>query len=208
MANKAEEIYGGLLIPVTLTSYCPFQSGLTPKQRLMEGGGKDRKGNRLHTLDDHISDPLNHPYVSLACDYTLFTYGQRVIIPAIGEPSNEWKAITGWDQYQLGLVDTGGHFFGSKKVYRNEGHEPIDVCVNVCGKQPFRGLQTDFMTIVPGENVIGVKATLSSTVAADVIDVVGETLGADTEKLDDFEKTILMLGIGLGITGILIKVFA
>lgn len=116
-------------LPVNLTGYWPFVSSLSAKERKMEGGVNDRKGHRLHTLQEHMSDPIAHPYVSLAGDYTIFKYGQRLIIPALGTPSEEWKQITGENYYIARVVDTGGHFFGPNKVIRHPGFEPIDVCV-------------------------------------------------------------------------------
>lgn len=126
--KRAAAVVEGREIPITITSYWPFDVH-TDAERRMEGGEHDRKGRMLHTLQDHIEDPLAHPYVSLAGDYTVFRDGQRLVIPALGEPSEEWQGRTGEAQYVARVVDTGGHFYGPNKVYRNPGHEPIDVCV-------------------------------------------------------------------------------
>lgn len=115
---------------VYLTGYWPFQGGLSAAERLMEGGVTDRKSNPLHTFEDHRDDPANHPYCSCAGDYTLWSYGQLISLPTFGTPSDDWKAITGEENYLFRVVDTGGHFFGPGKVYRQPGYEPIDVCVD------------------------------------------------------------------------------
>ncbi len=174
-------------VPVTLTAYCPYQSGLTPEQRLMEGGTNDRKGNRLFTLEDHIANPSEYPYVSLACDYTLFPYGQRVIIPSLG------------DGVIARLVDTGGHFYGKKKVIRNPGHEPIDVCVRQCGKQFFKSLKTDTMTIVEGDILNSFSAAAS---VVDAVDYVGELANSDTVDELDQDTKLIIGGITVGLLGL------
>lgn len=120
---------------ITLTAYWPFDVD-NEDERRMEGGTNDRKGRPLHTLEDHIEDPAAHPFVSLAADYTLFPYGTRAWIPSLGVPSQEWQErarAAGLDGdlscYVGRIVDTGGHFFGAGKKYRNPGAEPIDCCV-------------------------------------------------------------------------------
>jgi hypothetical protein len=109
----AQSTQGRGLVDLKLTTYWPFAA--TPEERKMEGGLKDRKGNPLHTVEDFLAGKSD--YVSLAGDYTIWPYGQKVLIP--------WgdKTLTGR------VVDTGGHFFGAGKLYRVVGHEPIDVCV-------------------------------------------------------------------------------
>lgn len=103
-------------VPVTLTSYWPWDVR-TRAEQLMEGEPKDRHGRRLHTLQDHLADPVAHPYVSVAGDWTLWPYGQRIELPDV-HPSAVFR-----------IVDTGGHFVGKNKVYRNPGCEPLDICV-------------------------------------------------------------------------------
>lgn len=104
------------VIPVTLTSYWPFDVRGASEAK-MEGGWKDRRGHRLITLQEHLEDPITWPYVSVAGDYTVWPYGIRIALPDVHA-----TAI-------FRVVDTGGHFFGKGKVWRNEGHEPLDICV-------------------------------------------------------------------------------
>lgn len=100
---------------VHATGYWPFQAGLSDAARKMEGAPVDRKGLPLHTVEDFFSGKSDH--VSVAADYTIFPYGQKVIV--------NWfdKTVTGR------ITDTGGHFHGSKKIYRVTGEEPLDFCV-------------------------------------------------------------------------------
>jgi hypothetical protein len=101
-------------VKVRLTHYYPW-AAVTEAEKKMEGGVKDRKGQPLHTVEDFLSGKSDH--VSLAGDYTLWPYGQKILVP--------WgdKTLVGR------VVDTGGHFYGSKKLVRASGYEPIDVCV-------------------------------------------------------------------------------
>jgi hypothetical protein len=102
-------------IEVHLTCYWPFEAGLTAAERKMEGDPVDRKKNPLHTVEDFLAGKSDH--VSLAGDYTIFPYGQKILIP--------WG-----DKTLVGRVtDTGGHFHGAGKLFRVLGAEPIDVCV-------------------------------------------------------------------------------
>lgn len=98
-----------------LTGYWPKSA--TPDERKMEGGLKDRKGQPLHTLEDHLADPGAHPYVSVAGDYDIFPYGQRLVVGA-------------WPKAVFRVVDTGGHFHGASKLYRIAGYEPLDINVD------------------------------------------------------------------------------
>lgn len=111
-----EAVANGGTLNVKLTGYWPFKQGLNAAERLMEGGITDRTGNPLHTLEDHIENPSEHPYVSVAGDYKAWPYGQRIEIP-------NWPGVI------FRVVDTGGNFFGAKKVYRVAGYEPLDICV-------------------------------------------------------------------------------
>lgn len=101
-------------LKVHLTHYYPWDVH-TDAERKMEGAPVDRKKNPLHTVEDFLAGKSN--YVSLAGDYTLWPYGQKVIVP--------------WGDHSLTgrVVDTGGHFHGLGKVFRVIGAEPIDVCV-------------------------------------------------------------------------------
>jgi hypothetical protein len=109
-----------------LTGYWPFTA--RDDERKMEGGVNDRRGNKLHTLEQHIADPVAHPFVSVAGDDQVFPYGQRLEISA-------------WPGKTFRVVDTGGHFRGAGKLYRVLGEEPLDICVD------------SSKTIVPKKNV-------------------------------------------------------
>jgi hypothetical protein len=101
-------------IKVHLTHYYPFDVR-TDAERKMEGAPVDRKKNPLHTVEDFLAGKSD--YVSLAGDYTIWPYGQKMLVP--------WG-----DKTLIGRVtDTGGHFHGLGKVFRVVGAEPIDVCV-------------------------------------------------------------------------------
>lgn len=107
----------GAKVAVHTTGYWPYQEGLTAAERKMEGGVTDRRGNKLFTLEQHLSDPVTFPYVSVAGDYTIWPYAQRI-------------SLSAWPNAIFRVVDTGGHFFGAKKVYRVSGEEPLDIAVN------------------------------------------------------------------------------
>ena len=124
----------GVTIPVRLTRYWPFKEGMTAKERLMEGGHKDRLGKPLNALEDFQSGQA--PYVSVAADWQIFPYGQRV-------------SIDTWPGVVFRIVDTGGNFFGLKKVYRAVGREPFDICVRSTAT-PLNPLAT--ATIYPGDH--------------------------------------------------------
>lgn len=97
-----------------LTGYWPFTAKAS--ERKMEGGVNDRKGRRLHTLEEHQQDPKAHPYVAVSGDDAIFPYGQRIEIDV-------------WPSVVFRVVDTGGHFRGAGKIYRVAGAEPLDICV-------------------------------------------------------------------------------
>ena len=124
-------------INVRLTGYWPFQSGLSATEKKMEGGLNDRKGKPLHTLEQHLADPIRHPYVSVAGDDSAWPYGQRVIISA-------------WPKAIFRVVDTGGHFRGTGKLYRVFGNEPLDVCV--ASSKTVVPKKDVTAQIVPGDN--------------------------------------------------------
>ncbi len=111
----ATAVETGGLFQARLTGYWPFAAKTAAEQR-MEGGHRDRKGRPLHTLEQHLADPAAHPYVSVAGDDAIFPYGQLLQIDA-------------WPGAIFRVVDTGGNFRGSNKVYRAMGREPLDVCV-------------------------------------------------------------------------------
>lgn len=111
-----DAIVSGGAFDARLTGYWPFVEGLDAKARLMEGGVRDRKENPLHTLEMHQKDRNAHPFVSVAGDYEIFPYGQRIEI-------DQWPGLI------FRVVDTGGHFHGTGKLYRVAGREPLDICV-------------------------------------------------------------------------------
>lgn len=133
-------------IGVFLTSYWPFQQGLTPQQRKLEGGTNDRKGKPLYTLEDHKAGLA--PYVSLAGDPKVFAYGQQLVIPALGVRDDGSEVIAK-------VVDTGGHFTGPGKVYRHYPDEPIDVCVLSSASQKEQGFGGSTTATVKGANIAG-----------------------------------------------------
>lgn len=145
----SEEKYGAR-INLRLTGYWPYQSGLSPAERLMEGGTNDRKGRPLITLEMWRSDPEMFPYVSASGDFTAFPDGQLIEIPIDGQV------------VPCRVVDTGCHFFdnpsytrcgpnGAVKVYRAEGYEPLDICVDSSA--------TQLPTLVTGEIIEGSNFT-------------------------------------------------
>jgi hypothetical protein len=119
-------------VKLRLTGYWPFTA--RPDERKMEGGIFDRKmpkgfadkpdskqyqAHVLHTAEQHLADPIKHPFVSLSGDDAIWPYGQEIDIPWTDN-----KTLRGR------VVDTGSHFRGAGKMYRTPGYEPIDVCVN------------------------------------------------------------------------------
>jgi hypothetical protein len=144
------------IIKVRLTEYFPFQSGLSKKQKKMEGGILDRMDKPLYTLEDYIEG--NAPYVSLACDKLggppgnvaeFRKYGFKVWIPKISADINSLidTPITLPIMIDFRLVDTGGRFFGDKKEIIVAGHEPVDVCrrVKPSEKKSFSGMLTELL---------------------------------------------------------------
>lgn len=99
-----------------ITGYWPYAAKSATEIK-MEGGHNDRKGKPIHTLEQHRADPVAHPYVSVSGDDEIFPYGQRI-------------SIDEWPDAIFRVVDTGGHFRGTAKVYRVMGHEPLDVAVD------------------------------------------------------------------------------
>lgn len=119
-------------VRLRLTGYWPFTA--RQDERKMEGGIFDRKMPKgfedkpdskeyqqhvLHTAEQYLADPIHHPFVSLSGDDAIWPYGQEIDIPW-----TDGRVLRGR------VVDTGSHFRGANKVYRTEGYEPIDVCVN------------------------------------------------------------------------------
>lgn len=127
---------GSPSVKVHLTHYYPFDVR-TAKERQMEGEAVDRKKNPLHTVEDFLAGVSDH--VSLAGDYTIWPYGQKMLIP--------------WGEHTLvgRVVDTGGHFHGKNKVFRVVGEEPIDVCVFSRDNHPPKSSVT--ATVVVGDTL-------------------------------------------------------
>ncbi len=144
------------IVKIRLTEYFPFQSGLSKKQKKMEGGVLDRIGKPLYTLEDYIEGKA--PYVSLACDKLggppgkiaeFRKYGFKVWIPKLSADINTFidTPITVPIMIEFRLVDTGGRFYGDKKEVLEAGHEPIDVCrrVKPSEKKSFSGMLTELL---------------------------------------------------------------
>lgn len=120
------------IFPIRCTGYWPFSA--RPEERRMEGGPVDRKGHPLHTLEDYRAGKAD--FVSVSGDYTIFPYGQRL-------------TITEWPDVIFRVVDTGSHFHGAGKVYRESGSEPFDICV-ASSKSPVDA--NTYAVIVPGDH--------------------------------------------------------
>ena len=140
----ARGLASGGRVRVRFTGYWPG-AARTEAERRMEGGLNDRKGRPLHTLEQHLSDPSRHPYVSLAGDDAVWPYGQRVTLP-------------GFPSVVARVVDTGSNFRGAGKAVRVLAHEPIDVCVSGPGSLERYIPRTGEITIVPGDNFEGGRA--------------------------------------------------
>ncbi len=151
----------------------------------MEGKPVDRKGQPLHTVEDYLAGKSD--FVSLAGDYEAWPYGQKLLIP--------WgdKTLTGR------VVDTGGHFHGIGKVYRDAGYEPIDVCVYSRNNAP---PQTKVVVeIVEGD-------AFDTSRGIDYSKLVGqdsnETDAQETETIDQNKTTaFLVLCVVIGLVGAL-----
>lgn len=148
------------IIKVSLTEYFPFQSGLTAKQKKMEGPPTDRIGKPLHTLEDYLEGLA--PYVSLACDSAggppgnapeFRKYGYRVWLPEIASSAGKYTDATLIFpiMIEFRLVDTGDAFRGKKKRVRVGGYEPIDVCrrSKPAAEKSLSGILTELWLIGP-----------------------------------------------------------
>jgi hypothetical protein len=177
-------------INARLTGYWPFQSGLSAADRLMEGGTNDYLGKPLFTLEAFRRGEAS--YVSVAGDKTVWPYGQRIEIDA-------------WPDVIFRVVDTGGHFTGAGKLYREPGNEPLDICVDsskttVPKFAVVRIIEGDYLpskrtlTDVNFAGVIGQEPTDTETeeVTADGIDAV-------TQFIDDDPIAALAIAAVFGI---------
>lgn len=123
---------GNNTFPARCTGYWPFTA--RDDEKRMEGGVYDRKGHPLHTLEDYRAGKAD--FVSVSGDYTIFPYGQRITLA-------EWPDVI------FRVVDTGSHFHGTGKVYREPGREPFDICV-ASSKTPI--VPNTDAAIVPGDH--------------------------------------------------------
>lgn len=93
--------------------YTAQGSGYFPASSKMEGGFKDRRGNKLNTLQEFLDGKAD--YVSVAMDKNLaIDYGTKLRIPELEQKYG--KPI------EFRVVDTGGAF-------KNKGYTRIDICV-------------------------------------------------------------------------------
>jgi len=143
----------------------------------MEGGINDRKGKPIITWEQHVSDPSKYPYVSVAGDFNIWPYGQRIVMP-------EFPKVV------LRVVDTGGHFFGAKKVFRVIGHEPLDVAVADEGSHKRLGIpRTTTISVVPGDNFEAGKAVAYAKLPRSVVVGVDPHAPADLEAFSRMIET-------------------
>ncbi|MEW6278979.1 MAG: hypothetical protein AB1758_10175, partial [Candidatus Eremiobacterota bacterium] len=95
-------------------TYSARSTAYYPHNSRMEGGYVDRRGNRLHTLQDYLAGRA--PYVSVAMDHhTGIPYGQKLRIPELEQRYGR--------PIEFRVVDTGGAFY-----HRGTGR--IDICVS------------------------------------------------------------------------------
>ncbi|CAN0175841.1 unnamed protein product, partial [Phaeothamnion confervicola] len=93
-------------------SYSSTGTGYFPHNDKMEGGFNDRKGHKLHTLQDFLAGKAD--YVSVAMDNKAgIPYGSKLQIPQLEEKYGR--------PIEFRVVDTGGAFKG-------KGHSRIDIC--------------------------------------------------------------------------------
>lgn len=158
----------GNTVKAHLTGYWPFTARADEKK--MEGGTKDRKGKLLHTLEQHLTDPAKHPYVSVSGDDSVWPYGQRISINAF--PGAVFR-----------VVDTGSHFRGIGKVYRVAGEEPLDICVNSSKTTvPKKGVT---VTVYPGDNFAGGKSVSTSGIKNQNVSLAGDVIEGRTSNDHD-----------------------
>jgi hypothetical protein len=149
----------GNIVRVRLTEYWPFQKGMSEKQKKMEGGTKDRKGNPLYALEDYLEGDA--PYVSLACDFKggapgnvkeFREYGYQCWIPALQQKLGRNESII------FRLVDTGRLFYGKGKKIKVAGREPIDVCrrSKPAEADSFSGMLADLFLLSPAGGPLGI----------------------------------------------------
>lgn len=172
--NVEEKILTGGTFKARLTGYWPYQAGLSDAAKKMEGGHNDRKGRPLITLEQHMSDPVRYPYVSVAGDTAVWPYGQRIELDAF--PGVVFR-----------VVDTGGHFRGAGKVYRMVGYEPLDICVD-SSKTPKPN--TAVARIVHGDNFAGGATVATAKLRDQVISGVAMREGRTSEDREALARAI------------------
>ena len=146
------------MVKVRLTEYFPFQTGLTKKQKELEGGVLDRGDKSLHTLEDYLEG--NAPFVSVACDpaggppgnaLEFKTYGFKIRITKMETDINKFidKAVMLPIVIDFRLVDTGDAFRGKTKKIVVAGHEPLDICrrARPAEDKSFSGMLAEAMLI-------------------------------------------------------------
>jgi 3D (Asp-Asp-Asp) domain-containing protein len=95
----------------TVSSFVSRGTGYYPDNSALEGGFVDRRGKKLHTLQQFLAGQAD--YVSVAMDTRAFNYGQRLKIREL--ETKYGKSIV------FRVVDTGGAFTG-------KGRTRIDIC--------------------------------------------------------------------------------
>lgn len=129
----------------TVTGYWPYHPTSGGSNARVEGGTTDRRGRQIHTLEAHMLDPVAHPYVTVAGDYTIWPDGQRLEF-------EQWPGII------FRVTDTGGSFYGPRKRYRVTGQEPLDVAVDTAATVIDRNQE---VTIVDGDSFEGANGTVN-----------------------------------------------
>ncbi len=109
--DAADETEGSSEDALT-ASFTSKGTGYYPSSSALEGGFVDRKGVKLHTLQQFLAGSAS--YVSVAMDSSAFSYGQHLRI-------RELEAKYG-QPIDFRVVDTGGAF-------RGRGRTRIDICV-------------------------------------------------------------------------------
>lgn len=106
------------------------------EERKMEGGGDDRGGGKLHTLQDFLAG--NAPYVSVAMDIPAFPYGTMLCIPILDQKYKK--------QIVFRVVDSGDAFKG-------KGRTRADVCVSNRTESYDTALNCSVMAVALGMEV-------------------------------------------------------
>ena len=110
-ADSTDEAEGSSEDALT-ASFTSKATGYYPSGSALEGGFVDRKGVKLHTLQQFLAGQA--AYVSVAMDSSAFPYGQHLRIQEL--EAKYGRAI------DFRVVDTGGAF-------RGRGRSRIDICV-------------------------------------------------------------------------------